>query len=120
MAVALYVCAIILVRMVGQRAMEGEDGVDDFWEDHYGSVFSSMFTLFQLMMQPNLLEYRSRLGTFPIITAFLVVFIIFGSFGMIALLTGVISEAMFQKNQVKIQEERQERKSTRKALLQNC
>jgi len=39
---------------------------------------------------------------------------------MIALLTGVISEAMFQKNQVKMEEERQDREASRALLLESC
>lgn len=41
----------------------------------------------------------------PIMLVFLVGFIIFGSFGMIALLTGVISETMFEKNALRQEEE---------------
>merc|ERR1719161_210845 len=47
-------------------------------------------------------------------------FIILGSFGMIALLTGVISESMFQKNNVRIEEERLERESKRQGLTKIC
>jgi len=120
MAVALYVCSIVLVRTVGH--IEGEEMADgeEFWSQKYGTVPATMFTLFQLMMQPNMREYQHHLQGKPIFTLFIVGFIIFGAFGMIALLTGVISESMFQKNQMKIQEERHEREIVRKGLLEKC
>mmetsp|Transcript_13731 Transcript_13731/g.37111 ORF Transcript_13731/g.37111 Transcript_13731/m.37111 type:complete len:761 (+) Transcript_13731:164-2446(+) len=118
MAVTLYVCSIVLARTIGRSAEDDPDY--EFWQSRYGSVPVTMFTLFQLMVQPNLVEYRSHFAKRPFYLVFLVVYIIFASFGMIALLTGVISEAMFQKNQVKLEEERQEREVTRKILLETC
>jgi len=56
------------------------------------------------------------MDAYPILTLFLVAFVIFGSFGMIALLTGVISESMFDKNQTRVQELRQEREQKREVL----
>jgi len=73
-----------------------------------------------LMMQPNLLEYHKMLATRPLLAVFLVIFVIFGSFGMIALLTGVITEAMFEKNVLRLQEEQHERESARKYISQRC
>merc|ERR1711879_838736 len=87
---------------------------------HYGDIFSALFTLFQLMMQPNLLEYQGMLSNRPILACFLVIFVIFGSFGMIALLTGVITEAMFEKNVLRLQEEQMERDSSRKYISNRC
>jgi len=118
MGVVLYVCAIILTRTMGEQ--DTDDGHAEFWKSHYGKIPLTMFTLFQLMMQPNLVEYQGLLNDRPIFAAFLVGFIIFGSFGMIALLTGVISEAMFEKNQLRLQEERTDREMTRQALLEKC
>lgn len=120
MTASLYVCSILLVRVGQAEIGEGDTETSEFWRSHFGSVSCAMFTLFQLMVQPNLTEYEVQLMDKPLFTIFIVVFIIFGSFGMIALLTGVISEAMFQKNQVKLEEERQDRETTRSALLDYC
>jgi len=46
----------------------------------------------------------------------LIAFVIFGSFGMVALLTGVISESMFEKNETRIMEIRHEREVKRDHL----
>jgi hypothetical protein len=58
------------------------------------------------------------MGEFYGLSLFLIGFVIFGSFGMIALLTGVISESMFEKNQLRAAEERTERDKRRKDLQQ--
>merc|ERR1711933_677519 len=86
-------------------------------KDKYGTIVKSMLTLFELMSNPDMNPYHGMRGTFPFLTIFLMVFIIFGSFGMIALLTGVISESMFEKNAMKLDSERIERERRRKALL---
>eukprot|EP00401_Gymnodinium_catenatum_P064371 CAMPEP_0117473490 /NCGR_PEP_ID=MMETSP0784-20121206/8798_1 /TAXON_ID=39447 /ORGANISM="" /LENGTH=671 /DNA_ID=CAMNT_0005267691 /DNA_START=128 /DNA_END=2143 /DNA_ORIENTATION=+ len=117
MAAFLYVCSIVLVRSLADLTEHDDSG---FWQYHYGSIADSMFTLFQLMVEPDLQSYRSKLFDRPVFTGFLVMFIVFGSFGMIALLTGVISEAMFQKNQVRLEEERQDREGNRTILLTGC
>jgi len=80
-----------------------------------------MLSLFELMSNPgNLALYHDLMGDFPLLTLFLVAFVIFGSFGMIALLTGVISESMFDKNQTRVQELRAEREQKRQILKQKC
>lgn len=111
MAFVLYTCSIILVRCLGHGT---ED--DSFWADKYGDIPTAMLTLFKLMSQPDLEPYHSRLAHHPALTMFLIIFIIFGSFGMIALLTGVISESMFDKNQTRMEEERIEREGKRELL----
>merc|ERR1712217_218584 len=75
-----------------------------------------MLTLFELMSNPDMNPYHGMRGNFPFLTVFLMVFIIFGSFGMIALLTGVISESMFEKNALRRDSERMEREQKRKDL----
>merc|ERR1712032_1079013 len=66
--------------------------------------------------EPDLGAYRDIMPEYPFLTFFLIFYIMFGSFGMIALLTGVISESMFEKNQVRMEEDRQERESKRREL----
>merc|ERR1712190_578023 len=79
-----------------------------------------MFTLFELMTNPNLSEYYNFFGEFPLLCGFLINFVLFGSFGMIALLTGVISESMFEKNQLRIDEDRLQRESKQKGVSALC
>mmetsp|Transcript_81402 Transcript_81402/g.226734 ORF Transcript_81402/g.226734 Transcript_81402/m.226734 type:complete len:706 (+) Transcript_81402:75-2192(+) len=119
LAVALYTCSIVLTRTVGRGNEEGELDAE-FWHKRYGTVRSSMLTLFELVMQPNLTDYRLQLPSKPIYACFFVCFVIFGSFGMLAVLTGVMSESMAHKNQLKLVEERQEREVARNYFSVAC
>merc|ERR1719277_579588 len=103
-----------MVRMV--QAMDREDDHFPLFASNFGSVGMSMFTLFQLMLNPDLTPYQSSMGKYVLMAMFLFAFVVFGSFGMLALLTGVISESMFEKNQVRLEEERGEREERRKKL----
>merc|ERR1740130_1549494 len=60
------------------------------------------------------------MALYPLMTLFLIGFIIFGSFGMIALLTGVISEAMFDKNQLRNEEQQLDREASRLLIVERC
>jgi len=111
MTCILYMCAIVLVRTIGRPDVSVPD--KDFWTDRYGTILQSMLTLFELMSSPSLVEYQGKLERCPALACFLVIFIITGSFGMIALLTGVISESMFEKNQIRAEEERLEHEARR-------
>merc|ERR1719313_2864312 len=106
MVFVLYVCAVFIVQYVRQLP---ECADSDFLQTQFGSVIGSMDTLFELMLNPYLVPYHGVLGRFKIITIFLLCFVVFGSFGMVALLTGVINEQMFEKNEVRNQELAQER-----------
>jgi len=118
MTTVLYVCSIILVRTVGLTSED--DPHKEFLEARFGCIVHSMLTLFEVMSTPNLQQYQDLLAGHVVLTCFLIAFIIFGSFGMIALLTGVISESMFEKNQLRIEDERLDRESKRKVLGQRC
>jgi len=121
MSFVLYVCAIVLARTIGSV---GEDDPNhDFLCTRFATIPRGMLTLFELMASPNLPEYQAQhdlLFTRPAMTFFFVVFVIFGSFGMIALLTGVISESMFEKNQLKIEEDRKEKEATTALINEIC
>jgi len=112
--VILYVCSIIMVRMV--RTIDTEDEYYELFQANFGSIGMSMYTFFSLMLNPDLTKYEGAMGKFILISMFLFVFVVFGSFGMLALLTGVISESMFEKNQARLEEERGEREQRRKLL----
>merc|ERR1719428_2596566 len=118
MTFVLYVCSIILVRTIG--LVSEDDPHAEFLRERFGKIGPSMLTLFELMSQPDLEPYHAMLGAHPLLTFFLIGFIVFGSFGMLALLTGVISESMFEKNQLRIEEERKEREQMRKLLVHKC
>merc|ERR550532_3762558 len=108
----------MLARIYG--AAPPEDPVHDILVARFGTVFGSMLTLFELMSSPDLTLYQPVIHHHPSILPFLVAFIIFGSFGMIALLTGVISESMFEKNQARMEEERVEREKKRSYFQGRC
>lgn len=118
MIFVLYVCAIVIVRTIG-RPSEDND-LNDFLSSHFGSILGTMLTLFELMTNPDLTPYHDLIKMYPLFTPFLIGFIIFGSFGMIALLTGVISESMFEKNQMRAEHELSERENMRKLLTRTC
>merc|ERR1719498_76994 len=72
------------------------------------------------MSSPNMPVYQDETGLLmsrPTLAMFLVFFIIFG---MIALLTGVISESMFEKNDMKREEERIAHAALRMGMEERC
>jgi len=113
MAFVLYVCAIVLVRTVGSTDSE-------FLRSSFRTIPVSMLTLFNFMAQPDLEPYGEAILEYPAFGIFLIIYTIFGSFGLIALLTGVIGESMFEKNQLKIQEDRLDAEKRRKMLWEVC
>eukprot|EP00928_Gymnodinium_smaydae_P003437 TRINITY_DN11237_c0_g1_i1.p1 TRINITY_DN11237_c0_g1~~TRINITY_DN11237_c0_g1_i1.p1 ORF type:complete len:933 (+),score=238.70 TRINITY_DN11237_c0_g1_i1:125-2923(+) len=121
MCFVLYICAIVMVKTVGRP--DASDPHEAFLRQHFGNVPSSMLTLFVLMSSPNLPVYQDEIGLLesrPLLTLFLIVFILFGSFGMIALLTGVISESMFEKNDLRKDEARQELETMHETMGLRC
>merc|ERR1719379_1584588 len=117
----LYVCAIVLVKTVG--ATPPEDKNYDFLIYRFGSIIDSMLTLFVLMSSPNFVIYQDEEGLLdahPPFVIFLIMFITFGSFGMIALLTGLISESMFQKNEVRKEQLRIEQEEMKAVITMRC
>jgi len=117
-AILIYVCAIVAVRMVEQ--IDEDDANYNMLHVRFGSVGQSMLSLFELVVNPDIRSYHEIFGTHVWLTTFIFTFIIFGGFGMVALLTGVISESMFEKNQVKMEEERLEREERRSILKELC
>jgi len=109
MVVILYVCSIGMVRTCG--SLPDTDPHAEFLHSQFADIRTSMLTLFVLMSSPNLPKYINQEGLLwsrPLLLLFLISFTIIGSFGMIALLTGVISESMFEKNQLRAEEMRKE------------
>lgn len=89
----LYICAIFLTRTLG--ALEGKD--NEIYALKFGTVLHSMFTLFELMSNPDLDSMEQIMLASPAMMMFFVTFIIYGSFAMLSILTGVISEGMIEK-----------------------
>jgi voltage-gated sodium channel len=121
MIFVLYVCSIVLVKTVGK--VDSSDPHYDFILYRFGHILDTMLTLFILMSSPNLPEYEDQVGLLqsrPALTLFLCCFIIFGSFGIIALLTGVISQSMFEKNEVRKDMIHKEHEEMRRTLGERC
>jgi len=113
-AVSIYVCAVVLVRIF--RSRSPEDPGYEFLEVHFSNIPRAMFSLFEIMASPTLGHYREVLMECPFLAMFTVVFVIFGSFGMNGLLTGVITESMIDKNQARVEAQRKEREAKRRLL----
>lgn len=121
MVFVLYVCAIVLVKTVG-RPDPGTHH-EEFMTLKFGSILGTMLTLFILMSSPNLPDYQIEEGLLEehfLLTLFLCIFIIFGSYGIVALLTGVISESMFEKNEVRKDQLRADHEDMRTNLGERC
>ncbi|CAE8654975.1 unnamed protein product, partial [Polarella glacialis] len=118
LTIILYTWSIVLVRTVGKLAADQPHSL--FLHEKFGSISRSMLTLFELFSQPNVQPYEAVLATYKLLGAFLIVFIIFGSFGMLAVLTGVISDSMFAKNDVRMEEDRFRKAQRRQKLLLKC
>jgi len=121
MSFILYVTSIVLVKTIG-RPPESDPHYE-FMNYKFGSIIESMLSLFVLMSSPNLPVYQDEVGLLaekPVFCIFLILFITFGSFGIIAMLTGVISESMFEKNEMRKQEAREEHEEMRLNLGTHC
>jgi hypothetical protein len=121
MSFVLYVCAIVLVKWVGQ--IPATDPNREFLNYHFGGIIGCMLTLFTLMAAPDLSVYYDQdrlLQERPLLGMFFVCFVTFGSFGIVAMLTGVISESMFEKNALRKEEARSEHEVMRMRLGERC
>merc|ERR1719414_120000 len=121
MTFVLYIYAVVLVRTVGNSGALNNllfllPRDQDFWTEHYGTVLQSMFTLFEFMSQPDLMPYHDKVQHNPGLAMFVFSFIIIVNFGTNALLTGVISESMFEKKDVRAEEGRIEWQARRGKL----
>merc|ERR1719326_2862649 len=118
--ILVYVCGIVTVKLC--KEVDDDDPSKHVLVVGFPDVPTAMVTLFNLMLSPSLHSFdigqmfRTQAG----FAVFLCLFAVFGGFGMIALLTGVISESMFEKNQVRLEEERFEREEKRKILNTLC
>jgi len=115
----LYICAVILVRVYGHSDGRNEEE-HIFFHDHFGSIPRTMCSLFELISAPSLAQYKGILFDNPPLIIFLIIFIIFGSFGINGLLVALINESILEKNQARIEAERIERDVKRRELQHHC
>lgn len=126
-SLCLFICGVFLTRMLGrplglELLLENKDLSEDeasdahFYKDSFGTVPQSMFTLFTLMATPDLSRMEIAMHHRPVVTLFFIGWIVFGSFAMISILTGVISESMVSKGQMRKENMRFEEEEKLKAV----
>jgi len=118
----LYVCAIVITRLVGQPTLDDDHGsaiLDEFRMEYFGNVPTSMLTLFRLMAIPDMEKYKPVYDVMPFMEAFLLCFIVFMAFAMVSLLTGVITESLLDKGRRRDDERRFELERGRRLLAQD-
>lgn len=117
-ALILYVCGVTLTRLVGHP--EEGDTLALVKKEYFGSLSSSMLTLFELMAFPNMERFQPVFSESPSLKIFFVIFVIFGAFMMASILTGVITEGMMEKSRLRQEEKRFERETARAAFVRSA
>jgi len=122
-SVWLYICAIMLTRVVGHgHVVKDEDGklwAGEFQTEHFGSVAASMFTLFELMAHPNMEIYKQVWrDDGQAFKFFFIGFTIVGAWAMLSLLTGVVAENILQKSSQRRDEMKAENEVKRRQWLE--
>jgi voltage-gated sodium channel len=122
----IYICAVIVTRLVGQPAADGatvhnfsNPATDQFRIDHFGSVPTSMLTLFRLMAFPDMEKYKPVYDLMPALCGFMIAFIVFMGFAIVSLLTGVITEVLLDKGKKREDERRFDRERSRRLLAED-
>jgi voltage-gated sodium channel len=120
-ALILYICAIVITRLIGQPNTSDDQSpfLDEFRIERFGSVKTTMLTLFRLMAFPDMEPFKPVYNKMPWFALFLVAFIIFGAFAVVALLTGVVCEAMVAKSRRREDEQRFEADRSRYRLAED-
>jgi len=114
----LYVCAIVLTRLVGQP--DSDDPLAaEFRIEAFGSVPQSMLSLFRIMAFPDMDEWKPVSDIMPAFQLFLIFFIVFMAFAMVSLLTGVITESLLDKGKKREDQQRFEREKSRRLLAED-
>jgi hypothetical protein len=114
----LYICAIVLTRLVGQTVID--DPLALVKQEYFGSVPASMLTLFQLMAFPDMEKFQPVYRDNSSLKAFLIIFVVFGAFTMVSVLTGVITEGMMDKSRKRQEERRFERERARSGFVRKA
>jgi len=111
----LYICATMLTRTVGQP--DKDDSLAHIKERFFGSVGTSMMTLFQFMAFPDMSKFEDLYVNNLSVTAFLIFFVVFGAFTIVSVLTAVITEAMTEKGRIQQEERKLEQDRAKAAFL---
>merc|ERR1719183_1920355 len=95
----LYVCGVVVTTQIGQNDEVYGDGPSydgEVWpyKEYFGSVFKSMFTLFQVMTLDGWCDdiVRHILFFQPMIAFFFIMFLVLTAFGLVNVVIGVIVE----------------------------
>jgi len=115
---SIYVLSLVLVRTLGRTG--SEDPHHKLLTHKFSNIPNAMMTLFELMSAPNFVDYQPLVMDRPIFGCFLVLYILFGSWGMIALLTGVVQHSMFVDSQVRMEQDRVDREAKRGTVVDQC
>lgn len=118
MVVAIYLYAVLIVRIVFHWSHDSEHF--EFLTSKFGTMARAMLSLFSLMSEPDLSSYRETMSSSTFMSLFLISFVVFISFGMIGLLTGLVCESMFDKNHLRLEEERLDCEAKRQRLVARC
>eukprot|EP00927_Polykrikos_kofoidii_P058723 TRINITY_DN5343_c0_g1_i1.p1 TRINITY_DN5343_c0_g1~~TRINITY_DN5343_c0_g1_i1.p1 ORF type:complete len:684 (-),score=118.16 TRINITY_DN5343_c0_g1_i1:85-2058(-) len=120
--VILYVCSIVIVRSVDFRKGQDFSTSNSMLQERFANIHLSMMMLFEVLSHKDIKrsERMDLLGHDSAVDFMIVGFTIFGSFGLTALLTGLINQGMFEKNQVRLEEERQEREAKLEIVSDHC
>mmetsp|Transcript_57766 Transcript_57766/g.102521 ORF Transcript_57766/g.102521 Transcript_57766/m.102521 type:complete len:216 (+) Transcript_57766:33-680(+) len=79
-----------------------------------------MVTLFQLMAFPDMEKFQPVYRDNPSMKGFLILFVVFGAFTMVSVLTGVITEGMLEKSKGRQEEKRFERERARSIFVKRA
>lgn len=102
--VALYAFAILTTRVVGHAS--AASGIPAETRSLFGTVADSMFTLFSVMNSQGWKRVAPLLATVPWTKPIFVIFTIYSSWALLSVMTGVVSDNMFEvrKQQMKSDE----------------
>lgn len=119
MMIGLYAIAILCTRMIGHGALIPQEALADpdvqKAQARFQTVGTSMFTLFETMSGWTLVIFQPLFDELPFFRPCFVIFYIYAAWGLLAVMTGVVSENMMAiREQMKLEEV--VRETERKAL----
>lgn len=95
LAMGLYAVGILCTRLLGHGVLVTPSTPDcQEMLRLFSSVPSSMFALFELMSSWTLMKYVPLFEVVPILKPMFVLFYVFAAWGLLAVMTGVVSEKM--------------------------
>lgn len=120
----IYVCGVVVTTEIGQNPEVYANGPSydgEVWpyEEYFGSVFKSMFTLFQVMTLDGWMDdiVRHILWFQPLLAVLFIAFVVLTAFGLMNVLIGVIVENTLAAAGVAEQAIEKEQASRRKKAL---